>query len=95
MSNDDTKLGFEAIKDIAKDAVDRDVIDEDAAKAMVKNYQKNTESRKIVFRTKAQLIKLRNNMIEYWFRYLLGSAALSGGSWSLFDFGDFFGHLLQ
>jgi hypothetical protein len=81
----DTKIGFEAIKDIGKDAVDRGVISEEAAKAMANNYAKNTESRKIVFRVKANLIKLRKNIIEYWFRYLAGSAALSGGGWSFHD----------
>jgi len=86
----DTEIGFKAIKDIAQDAVDRGVISDDAAESLIKSHAKNTESRKIVFRTKANLIKLRANIIEYWFRYLIGSAALSGGSWNIFDLGKLF-----
>ena len=89
MSDDDkngTKVGFDAIRDMAKDAVKRGVIDEDGAKAIAKNYAKNTESRKIVFKTRAILIKLRKNIIEYWGRYLLFSAGVSGGgAWSFRD----------
>ena len=81
-----TQVGFDAIKDIAKDAVDRGVIDEDAARALANNYTKNAESRKIVFKTRAILIKLRKNIIEYWGRYLLFSAGVSGGgAWSFRD----------
>lgn len=84
--SNDTKFSYQAIKDIAKDAVKRGVIDEDAADSLVKTHAKNTESRKIVFKTRATLVKLRKNIIEYWIRYMLLSAGLSGGgAWTFRD----------
>lgn len=96
MNDDDkngTQVGFDAIRDMAKDAVERGIIDEDGARAIAKNYTKNTESRKIVFKTRAILIKLRKNIIDYWFRYLLLSAGLSGGS--AWTFRDIIGQILN
>ena len=88
MSDDpnDTKIGYQAIKDIAKDALDRGVIDDNKADALVNNYAKNTESRKLVFKTRAILKMLQKNIFEYWGRYLLFSAGVSGGgAWSFRD----------
>ena len=90
MSDDDknstTNIGFQAIQDMADDALERGVLDQRKADCLVEGYKKNVESRKIVFRTKAIIIRIWQNIIEYWFRYLLISAGLSGsGAWTFRD----------